>query len=48
MSAFGQRHFRAFGLHSVEGAAKELLSLAWTVAVERGAEDACPCEELTG
>ena len=48
LSAVGHRAFRALGLHTVEGAAKELISLAWAWAVERGAEDKCPYDELLG
>lgn len=46
LSAWGRRHARAWQLWGVEGAAKELLRLAWRQAIDEGYETKCPFENL--
>ncbi|CAE7209363.1 unnamed protein product [Symbiodinium sp. CCMP2592] len=46
LSAYGTRYGRSWQLYGVEGAAKQLLKIAWQLAVEAGHEESCPFPEL--
>ena len=46
LSADGTRYGRSWQLYGVDGAAKQLLKIAWQLAVEAGHEESCPFPEL--